>query len=150
MKDDFDKYRSNKDESKLFSVEDTLRMIGAYVKNNDRDPVHVSSCHSAVAFWIANEGRLRDTDEIVLLGKDNNHVLHSILVRGNVILGDTELVARGIQTRYEADTGTYTTMHSNKSAQEISYTTLKKLGIGAFKTAYVMQGPEPDAPENTP
>lgn len=116
-------------------------------KSGDSGSFPVTSCHSSVGYWIANEERLEPTDEIVLLGpdKDGETVFHSILMRGDDIIGDTEKVSpqRGIDTTYDAQTGEYKTKMFPKSPNDVTYYTLMRMTVADFRAQYLdMDGPE--------
>ncbi|PCK00466.1 MAG: hypothetical protein COA45_01420 [Zetaproteobacteria bacterium] len=113
-----------------------------YVRDSEHEVIPITSCHSAVAYWIVAEEQLEPSDEIVLLGPkpDKDLVFHSILMRGDDIIGDTERSAenRQIDTTYDAQTGVYKTKMSNKEgSEEVSYQTLLRISLSDFKQQYV-------------
>lgn len=147
MKDDFEKNKDKASDPELHTREYILRMIAQYAREAKQRDIYISSCHSAVGYWIAREQTLLESDEIVLLGREDidDHILHSIIVRNGEIVGDTEAQERGIQTRYDEKTGIYTTMHSKRSEQEVMYSTQQKMNVRDFKRQYLSKPDiEPD------
>lgn len=109
------------------------------------DRFYISSCHSAVGFWLACEPTISDDDEIVLLGRSDlkDNITHSIIIRDGEIVGDTEAIERGIHTQYDPDSGRYKTMHSKRLDQEVEYVTIHKISVGDFRKRHLMQPTPP-------
>lgn len=133
---------------KIFSKESVLSIMVESAKSGDSGDFPVTSCHSSVGYWIANEDRLEPTDEIVFLGPDKGGetVFHSILMRGDDIIGDTERASpqRRIDTSYDAETGEYKTKMFPKSPNDVTYYTLMRMSVADFRAQYLgMDGPEP-------
>ncbi len=133
-----------------------LGLISDYIERSETEVVPVTSCHSAVAYWIYSEDAVNDSDEIVLLGPDVNNdlVYHSILMRGDDIIGDTERASdsRNIDTKYDGKTGVYTTKMDDNSASDFRYETLHRISIKDFKDQYLRNanhdaGVEPSTPD---
>lgn len=121
--------------------ESVLGLIADYVRDSETETVPITSCHSAVAYWIAAEDVLEPSDEIVLLGPDvdNDLVYHSILMRDDKIIGDTERVApkRNILTTYDMESGVYNTKMSNTNPEVVVYHTLERINLAEFRDQYV-------------
>lgn len=95
----------------------------------------ITSCHSAVGYWIAHEERVEPTDEIVVLGAEKLGVTHSILMRDDEIIGDSERSAkgRGIDTTYDMATGEYKTTRSPMNdTLNVAYQTVMRMSVGEF------------------
>ncbi|PCI57050.1 MAG: hypothetical protein COB36_01920 [Alphaproteobacteria bacterium] len=118
-----------------------LGLIADYVRDSEEETIPITSCHSAVAYWIVDEDILEPSDEIVLLGPDidNDLVYHSILMRDGDIIGDTERVAprRQIDTTYDMETGAYNTKMSNSNPEAIVYHTLERISLAEFRNQYL-------------
>lgn len=120
-------------------------MIADYVRSDEQ--IYVSSCHSAVAYWIANEEQLLPSDEIVLLGSEagtgsgEDRVHHSIIMRDGDIIGDTERSGRGIDTSFDHEKQEYYSKLMARGNEIATYKVVERMTIGDFKAQYV------DAPE---
>ena len=110
--------------------------------DSDGGKFPVTSCHSA---------EVEPTDEIVLLGPEpgGSKVYHSILMRGEDIIGDTERAAqeRQIDTKYDMDTGEYTTKISPKSQSDVTYYTLDRMSVAEFREQYGLSHDAANDPE---
>ena len=134
--------------NKVYSKESVFSIIKHYALSDDLKDTPLMSCHSAVGYWIANEEQLEPTDEIVLLGpnKDEDVIHHSILMRGDDIIGDTERASpqRGIDTSYDTETGEYKTKIFPKGESEVTHQTLMRMSVADFRAQYLgLEGPEP-------
>lgn len=136
--------------NKLFSRESALSIMAEAASSED-GKFPVTSCHSTVGYWIANEPRVEPTDEIVLLGPDpdGSTVYHSILMRGDDIIGDTERAApeRQMDTTYDADTGEYKTKMFKSSAEDVTYYTLDRISVADFKAEFGLSDDAESAPD---
>lgn len=94
---------------------------------------------------------MEPTDEIVLLGPDpdGSSVYHSILMRGDDIIGDTERAApeRQMDTTYYADTGEYKTKMFKSSAEDVTYYTLDRISVADFKAEFGLSDDAESAPD---
>ena len=136
---------------KLFSRESALSIMAEAANDSDGGKFPVTSCHSTVGYWIANEPQVEPTDEIVLLGPDpdGSTVYHSILMRGDDIIGDTERAApeRQMDTTYDPDTGQYTTKMFKSSTEDVTYYTLDRMSVADFREQYGLTQDAANDPE---
>ncbi len=127
----------------LLTRDSVTDMIAGYVRDAETEDIHVTSCHGAVAWWIANEEQVKPTDDIVLLGPDQgtdsgaDRVYHSILMRDDDIIGDTQNAQREIPSSYDSDTGEYTSKMYASSHDDITYYTVMRMSVEDFKSRYV-------------
>ena len=137
--------------NKLFSKESALSIMAEAAIDSHDGVFPVTSCHSTVGYWIANEPEVEPTDEIVLLGPDpdGSTVYHSILMRGDDIIGDTERAApeRQMDTKYDPDTGQYTTKMFQKSTDNVTYYTLDRMSVAEFRAQYGLTQDAANDPE---
>lgn len=137
MTDDFKKNTGNQ------TRESVLGLIADYIRDSEKEVIPITSCHSAVAYWIVDEDILEPSDEIVLLGPnvEDDLVYHSILMRDGDIIGDTERAApeRQIDTTYDMDTGIYKTKMSKSSSEAIAYHTLERISLAEFRNQYLKE-----------
>lgn len=133
--------------------ESVIGLIADYIMDSEDEVIPITSCHSAVAYWVYSAEELQDSDEIVLLGPniDNDLVYHSIIMRGNDIIGDSERAAdsRQIDSKYDGENGIYTTKMSNANVDEVDYKTLYRITIGDFRNQYLINKDQDIELDNT-
>lgn len=133
----------------IFTRDSVTDMIAGYIRDAETEDVFITSCHGAVAWWIANEEQVKPTDDIVLLGPDQgtdsgaDRVYHSILMRDGDIIGDTQNAHRKIPSSYDAETGEYSSKLYESSDDNSIYYTVMRMSVEDFKSRYVQ--PENDA-----
>lgn len=133
--------------------ESVIGLMADYIMDSEDEVIPITSCHSAVAYWVYSAEELQDSDEIVLLGPniDNDLVYHSIIMRGNDIIGDSERAAdsRQIDSKYDGENGIYTTKMSNANVDEVDYKTLYRITIGDFRNQYLINKDQDIELDNT-